>query len=177
MNNKWINKLLKADEEKRRASEEALNKLLKAEGEKRKASEEALNKLLRAEAEKHKANEEARNKLLNSSPANTNVGVFPVIEQFSRTERATQKQESQNDKRKRLSVQLTISQSIVWTIIFLIIGFASAAWLISSGRLRLTPEARAVDTAHYRTFFRVTTCRRAGSGRNATGNGWSSLSR
>jgi ribosomal-protein-alanine N-acetyltransferase len=30
---------------------------------------------------------------------------------------------------------------------------------------------------HYRTFFRVTTCRRVGSGRNATGNDLSSLRR
>ena len=40
----------------------------------------------------------------------------------------------------------------------------------------LTDDMLALET-HYRTFFRVTTCRRVGSGRNATGNDWSSLSK
>jgi ribosomal protein S18 acetylase RimI-like enzyme len=36
---------------------------------------------------------------------------------------------------------------------------------------------RLYTRTHYRTFFRVTTCRRVGSGRNATGNDLSSLRR
>ncbi len=51
---------------------------------------------------------------------------------------------------------------------------AHAAW---TNKLWTQGRGKCLFRTHYRTFFRVTTCRRAGSGRKATGNGWSSLSR
>jgi len=54
---------------------------------------------------------------------------------------------------------------------------AQRSYSIASEPERTGEIALTIERSHYQTYFRVTTCRRAGSGRNATGNGLSSLSR